>query len=512
VLKTKLIALCAMFTLIPFAPAGAKDKPKPPSKPAPKPAPKQEAKIEGVITAVSTSPATITVSDSAGRTVTLNVASGTDIEGGNAASLVVGARVEAKYDLTSLTATKIELEGRDDDDDDEAEIKGTVTAVSSSPSMVSITSGGRTVTLNLSAATRFERGTAANLVVGSVVEAEYHPTTLNALKIKFEDGPRQQVAEVKGTVTAVSGAQVTIANGDRSVTLNVTPATQFENGAAANLVVGAAVEARFDAATLNALRIQFKTQASAVGQILSADAATGQFVVRMTAPGGATTDLTLTTSAATRVKVGGAELSAADLPLLVGAVARVEYNTVTRAVQSVTVEAVATLVAEGQVTAVETVGRTLTVQTAGGPVTVVVPAGAEIRLREARASLDKVVVGDFVRVLYVPGAARNLALRIDVATPKPQSFMGSVVAVDAAAGTLTVLDRRGQVIVTVDAKTDLRINGKRATLAQLASTLTTSRSVKISGKYVARGTQNLATELRVTAQSNNRGRGRGGDD
>jgi hypothetical protein len=102
----------------------------------------------------------------------------------------------------------------------------------------------------------------------------------------------------------------------------------------------------------------------------------------------------------------------------------------------------------GEVTAVDLNAGTFTLLTASGPLTFVVP-DAEPRPGHNPLPPADLQVGDLVEVLYLVN--------------------GTLVA--AAGNTLTGRDRVSAVVLTTDAATDLRLNGKAVTVAQLAALL-----------------------------------------
>lgn len=105
------------------------------------------------------------------------------------ADLQVSQYVEAKYDVTSLEALKLEV----DIDEEEGEVEGIITAIDGANQTVTITAEEEgDITLQVTPDTRIrieDKGTAAfaDLAVGQQVEAEYDESSMDALKIKVDD-------------------------------------------------------------------------------------------------------------------------------------------------------------------------------------------------------------------------------------------------------------------------------------------------------------------------------------
>ena len=148
--------------------------------------------IHGTVEAVDTTANTIVIaSEEGGNSVTLNVDSSTVIQrNGTAAALVdllVGDKVEAKYNSASMLASLIKTEVED------SEFGGTIAAVDTTANTVTITptDGSADVVLNVIESTVLKSDdaviTLADLQVGSKVEAEFDSTTFNASYIKVEN-------------------------------------------------------------------------------------------------------------------------------------------------------------------------------------------------------------------------------------------------------------------------------------------------------------------------------------
>jgi small nuclear ribonucleoprotein (snRNP)-like protein len=221
------------------------------------------AELKGVIAAVDTTASTVTITPSkGGADVTLTVDASTLIKrnGKSAAlaDLLVGDKVEAKYNPVTMLASKIEVKSS------YSELKGKIAAVDTTANTVTITpsKGGADVTLNVDSSTIIKKNdvtiTLADLVVGDMVEAKYSPATMLAAKIEVE------LPELKGTISAVDTSANTITvtpkGGGADVTFNVDASTVIKRHDAivtlADLVVGDHVEVKYDAATMLAFKIE----------------------------------------------------------------------------------------------------------------------------------------------------------------------------------------------------------------------------------------------------------------
>lgn len=187
---------------------------------------------------------------------------------------------------TVQNALDIQAEGPE-----ETEIKGTISAVTAAtpgdptavppvppaPATVTITPNtGAPVTLIVTANTLINvggaTGTAADLTVGMLVEAEYDPVTLEAFHIEAEN--EEDDAEIEGTITALDAVSctlspttpctVTITNEKGSVTLIVNASTKIKSDDASALLsdlkIGDPASAEFNAVTLFAQEIEVENE------------------------------------------------------------------------------------------------------------------------------------------------------------------------------------------------------------------------------------------------------------
>jgi hypothetical protein len=311
-------------------------------------------------------------------------------------------------------------------------------------------------------------------------------------------------ARVQGTITAVnaSPSTVTISNGPASVTLNVTSATRIFRddslGTSADLVVGRLAQATYETRTLNALSIHVQTwNAVATGTIMAADPVAG--TLTLDTNGAGTANLTLNIDDQTEIELGDATLARDQLGLLVGLRARVKYDSTSLHASEVEVDTSQALFQTGQVTAIDAVGGTVTIQPASGPsLTLLVPPGGGFRLLGHRAPLTALLVGDTVRARYlVNGAGQDLLVSGEIRLGRPQAVEGPLAAVGT--NTITVTGRSGPVTLLVDAQTDLRLNGLPTDLPTMAAALNADnaagRTIRTGALYFTRGTTNWAAQV-----------------
>lgn len=338
---------------------------------------------------------------------------------------------------------------------------------------------------------------------------------------------RPRTGRIEGTITAVNTAAVpptvTITRGVASVTLNITAATRIQepgddHPTLVDLRVGFGAKAEYDPATFNALKIEVKPNDQEVrtgGVVLNStyESGSNSGLADFDTDADGVRDIVVHTTAATEIWIGKVLIPQSQMGVLIGLKGRVEYDGASFQAFKIEVEPDegADLEVAGQVTATTidaAGGGTLTLQTAAGAVMPFqVPPGAEIRMGGRTIALPAVQTGDRVQIKYLvngTGAgATNLALRIAVQPIKPSHVEGTLTGVVVAGNTLTVQprDSAAPLTLTVGPGTDLRINGRRSTLTDLATALTNAtaagREVKISAQYLARGGVNLATKIRA---------------
>ncbi|MBI5951397.1 MAG: hypothetical protein HY865_07050 [Chloroflexi bacterium] len=288
------------------------------------------SELEGVISALDSTAGTVTVTRQDSTTVTVTVNPTTLIKrnkkAATLADLQLGDKVEVKYNAMTLIASKIEAKLN------LSELKGIITALDSAAGTVTVTrQDNTTVTVTVDASTLIKRNkkaaTLADLQLGDKVEVKYNAVTLLASKIEA----KLNLSELKGIITALDSAAstVTVTRKDgTTVTVTVDVNTLIKrNGKLAtfaDLQLGDKVEAKYNAVTLVASKIEAKLNLSELKGVISAlDSAAS--IVTVTRKDGTT--VTVTVDASALIKRNGKPATLADLQL--GDKAEVKYNAVT---------------------------------------------------------------------------------------------------------------------------------------------------------------------------------------
>ncbi len=226
------------------------------------------SELKGVIAGVDTTASTVTITPkSGGANVTLNVDANTSIKrngkSAGLADLLVGDNVEAKYDPSSMLASKLEVHSASGGSKF-AKVKGSIAAVDVAGGSVTVTPsmGGADVVLKVDSSTIIKKNDAliglADLQVGDMVEAKYDSSTMLASKIEVK------LPKLKGTISAIDTAAGTITvtpmGGGADMTFTVDANTVIELNDAhvslSDLLVGDQVEVKYDAVTLLAFKIE----------------------------------------------------------------------------------------------------------------------------------------------------------------------------------------------------------------------------------------------------------------
>lgn len=222
----------------------------------------REFEIKGNIAALNTTAKTFEI-----RGV-LIAYGGATFKDGVQANLSVDVRVEIKGTLnatgTVVTASEVEFKGLDDDKNSNSnggyEVKGAISLLNTTAKTFVV----RNVTVNYAAA-GFEDGSAADLSNGAVVEVKGTVSVgvLLATKVDFEDGSGSGGSdddsyEIKGSIASVNTTAQTFVLSTGTVIAYA--GASFEDGNAANLVVGAKVEIKGSApvnGVVTATRVEF---------------------------------------------------------------------------------------------------------------------------------------------------------------------------------------------------------------------------------------------------------------
>ncbi len=222
--------------------------------------------IAGTVTAVDAGASSLTITPRAGTAATLTTDANTRISLNEAAATLadipVGARAHARYDGSTLVASRIEAES--EDEHPERQIEGRVTEVSATGITIA-PEHGAPVALTVGAATVVRiNGHAAALAdvpVGARAHGKYDGTTLVASRIDAVVVPSNPLREIEGRVTAASANSLTIAPRHGSpVVLTLDAATVIVRdgrpATPADLRVGDEAEARYEASTLLAKSVR----------------------------------------------------------------------------------------------------------------------------------------------------------------------------------------------------------------------------------------------------------------
>lgn len=297
---------------------------------------KGKSELNGTISAVDATTVTVTPKKG-GADVVLNVDATTFIKRNGAPALItnllVGDKVEAKYDKTTMLASKIEAKSMPTS----REIEGYIAAVGANTLTITPKKGGADVTVNVDATTVITRSgkpaLLTELLVGDKVEAKYDKTTLLASKIKAKAKPVK--AEVEGMIAAVGADSLTITprKGGADVTVLVDATTRITRGGKTalltDLLVGEKVEAKYNTTTMIASKIEDKArdQSNFVelhGAISAIDLSLGTVTITPR-KGGAV--VVLTVDATTRIQRGHTTIALADL--MVGDKVEAKYDKTT---------------------------------------------------------------------------------------------------------------------------------------------------------------------------------------
>jgi hypothetical protein len=361
------------------------------------------SELKGLIALIDTSANTVTIAPKDGSAnVTVNVDASTRIKrNGKPASIAdlqVGDKAEAKYNLSTMLASKIEASIN------WVELKGVISAVNTAASTVTITpsKGGADVSLSVDSSTKIKRNsksaTLADLQIGDKVEAKYNGVTMLASKIEV----KTNTAELKGMIlavdTAASTVTITPSKGGVDVTLNVDASTLIKrNGkpaALADLLVGDKVEAKYNPVTMFASKIEVKSSYSELkGKILAVDTVANTVTIT-SSKGGA--DVTLNVDSSTLIKKSEVTITLADL--VVGDMVEAKYNPTTKLAAKIEVKLPEL---NGTISAVDTAASTITVTPKGGgaDVTFNVDASTVIKRHDLFVTLTDLVVGDNATML-----------------------------------------------------------------------------------------------------------------
>lgn len=324
---------------------------------------------------------------------------------------------------TIALAADIAADGTEED-----EVEGTITTLAGQDVTITPRSGSAvtvhvadSTVIKISDASGPHPGTLADLAVGMKAEADYDPVSLVADHIHARAAEQHQ-EEAEGKVTAVDATAGTISidpEHGSEVVLHSDSATRISrNGAVATLAdikVGDSAEARYDAATLLASRIEARSgnptpqpRGEVEGRVAAVD---GNSLTITPEHGG---PVTLTVDASTRFFVRGTPATLADVHTGQRVEASYDKTTLLAAVvrvQSDDQPEPATAEIEGDVTAVSATSITIAPEH-GTPVTLTLDASTRITREDHAATAADIKAGDRAEALFVK--ATLLAQRIEV--------------------------------------------------------------------------------------------------
>ncbi len=317
------------------------------------------------------------------------------------------------------------------DGTEEEEVEGTITTLAGQDVTITPQSGSAvtvhvadSTVIKISDASGSHSGTLADLTVGMKAEADYDPVSLVADHINARAAEQHQ-GEVEGKVTAIdtaAGTAGTIAIAPEhgsEVALHTDSATRISrNGAAATLAdikVGDSAEARYDAATLLASRIEARSgnpnpqpHAEVEGMVTAVDGSSLTITPEHGGP------VVLTVDATTRFFVHDTPATLADVHT--GQRAHASYDKTTLLAALVRVQSdgnpePATAAIEGRVTVASTTSVTIAPEH-GNPVTLAIDASTRITREGHATTAADIKVGDRAEALFV--RATLLAQRISL--------------------------------------------------------------------------------------------------
>ncbi|MBM3924368.1 MAG: DUF4382 domain-containing protein [SAR202 cluster bacterium] len=245
---------------------------------------------------------------------------------------------------------------------------------------------------------------------------------------------------------------------------------------------------------------QNRGQALVTGTIKSVDTANGTVTI-VTKSG---TDLTLHLFSDSAITVKGSSSTASQLNGKVGAEIIAEYNAETKAAKEVAAEADAKTKAEVGAT-LEISGTIKSVNSAAGTVTVVSDSGAEVVLKVASDS--KLTLGGVssslldlaskvgARVTTEYNASSGTAMEVLGQSEAMVNVNGTIKAVDASAGTVTITSPSGDVVLKMALDSKVMINGTMATAATLKSMVGSEVALDYSQQSSVVGSLNAKSKV-----------------
>jgi hypothetical protein len=318
-----------------------------------------------------------------------------------------------------------------------------------------------------------------SLLVHALVGATAEPVAADV----EADGPEE--AEVEGTITAVSGGNVTITpEHGPAVTVHVNDSTLIRlhsaggetTGTLADLKTGMKAQAGFDPVSFVALRIEAEPadgggggggggqNADVEGTVGAVNAGAGTITINPRDGGAA---VSLTTNSSTRITRNGAAATLADLKA--GDRVAAQYDPTTNVATRIEAESETghqPSEVDGQVTAVSATSITIAPHS-GDPVTLTLDATTVIYVNGQRAAAADLKVGDRAQAEY--DATTKVAAKIAVereTNQEPAEVEGQVTA--ASSTSVTIAPHEGSpVTLTLNSSTRIIVNDKPGTAADI---------------------------------------------
>ena len=467
--------------------------------------------VQGVVHAIDLKTKHLTVKKANHTTITLKYNKDTIIERNGKVVLIKSIALQDSIRVrykASLLALKFSATGPKT-----GKVSGMLSNAVKGSGMVTI----GTTTVQTTAQTRISRNgklvSLSQLTRQDKLVAHTSTTVLNAPATEPEaedliaSGPEDD--EVHGSITAISGSQVTVTptNGSADVAVNVTGTTMIEldgsTAAIGNLAVGMQVEVHFNPATFDAFSIETDSVSNAddahvTGTVAAVDLVAGSVTISPTV--GA--NVTVTVDAATEMQVNDAVGTIQDIQ--VGMPIRAEFDLTTMVAKEINAgagdENNEDTELEGTVSAVDENNGTVSISPDGGgaDVTVNVVTETDIEVNGVNASIASIQVGMPARAEY-DNSTMN-AFEIHAGTDdgggsdsEEADVQGTIASVDTINSTVTISPDGGGDDITlnvVDA-TEIEVNGDPGTLADF------NNGDNIDAKYISATME--ATEIRVEA-------------
>ncbi|HEX3555831.1 MAG TPA: DUF5666 domain-containing protein [Thermoanaerobaculia bacterium] len=365
--------------------------------------------------------------------------------------------------------------------------RGVFAGFDASSNLLTLATLGGTRSFHLAASTLIVRNgapaTAQGLAKGDALLVHSPPlaagapsgTVATAADV-IADGPEEE--EVEGTITALSGKDVTITPAHGSaVTVHVSSSTVIKvidaSGAhtatLADLATGMAAAADYDPVSLVADHILARAaqhqQAAVEGKVSAVDATAGTISIT---PEHGGTDVALHVGASTRISRNGTVATLADIK--VGDAAEALYDVTTKLALRIDARGERPQPlsqVEGTVTAVTGTSLTITPEH-GGPVTLKVDASTRYVLDGAAATLADVKVGQRAHASYDRTTSLAAVVLLQNVTPPTALavIQGRVTAVSATS--ITIAPEHGSpVTLVIDSSTVITRRGRTATAADV---------------------------------------------